>query len=76
MMGCLSHTPKNIYVHPEKYRCDLMIATRWDESFPVEHFKYELRLGEEYMDIHGMIYTLVPTEDSAVYALQVYIGKP
>ena len=76
MVGCLSYTPKNMYVHPQKYRCDLMIATRWDESFPVEHFQHEIKVGQEYMDVQGMTYTLVPTEDSTVYAIRVSIPKP
>lgn len=76
MMGCFSYTPKNMYVHPEKYRCDLMIATRWNESFPVEYFQHKMKVGQEYTDVHGMTYTLIPTGDSTVYAIQVSVPKP
>lgn len=53
-----------------------MIATRWNESFPVEHFQHEMKVGQEYMDVQGMTYTLLPTKDSTVYAIRVSIPKP
>jgi len=76
MVGCLSYTPKNLYIHPEKYRCDLTIATSWNEAFPVEHFQQDLKVGEEYIDVHGMKYVLAPTEDSTVYVLRVFVPRP
>ncbi len=73
--GC-STAPKNLYVHPEHYNCDLILPTIWDGSHPVEHFEHELVVGVTYHDYMGMKYTLVEKETPGVYALRVEVPLP
>ena len=75
MVGCMS-TPKNVFVHPEKYECHLLIPTKWNESHPITFFEKELIVGGTYYDYMGTEYTLIPTEDSSVFALRVSVEKP
>lgn len=75
LVGCMS-TPKNVFVRPEVYECDLIISTTWDENHPIAHFERKLEVGVPYYDYLGTEFTLVPTEDSAVYALRVVVEKP
>ena len=51
---CWMHeAPKNVYVQPEKYNCDLIIPTIWDGNHPVEHFQHEMILNAVYHDYYG-----------------------
>ena len=75
LVGC-STTPKNLYVHPEKYNCDLIIPTIWDGNHPVKHFEHELLLNTTYYDYRGIKYTLVETKVPNVYALRVQVVNP
>lgn len=73
--GC-STAPKNLYVHPEKYNCDLIIPTIWDGNHPVSHFEHELVIGLTYYDYMGMEYSLHETETPGVFALRVRVAAP
>jgi len=73
--GC-STAPKNLFVHPEKYNCDLIIPTIWDGTHPVSHFEHELIIGVPYYDYMGMQYTLVETEVPNVFAIKVKVANP
>ena len=73
--GC-STAPKNLYVHPEKYNCDLIIPTIWDGTHPVSNFEHELVIGLTYYDYMGMQYTLVETDYPGVFALRVKVPAP
>ena len=73
--GCTT-APKNLYVHPEKYNCDLIIPTIWDGTHPVSHFEHELVVGVTYHDYMGMEYTLVETETPGVFSLRVKVVAP
>ena len=73
--GC-STAPKNLYVHPEKYNCDLIIPTIWDGTHPVSHFEHELVIGLTYYDYMGMQYTLVETDHPGVFSLRVKVAAP
>ena len=75
MVGCMT-TPKDVYVSPERYQCDLIIPTVWDGNHPVQHFEHELVVGMTYHDHLGMRYKLVPTETPSVFALQIEVDKP
>tara|TARA_R110002020_G_scaffold90213_1_gene219739 strand:- start:31 stop:300 length:270 start_codon:yes stop_codon:yes gene_type:complete len=77
-VGCMSTmtTPKKVYVHPEKYSCDLIIPTTWDGNHPVAHFSQELILGKTYQDYMGMEYKLIPTKDSSLFVLQIQVNRP
>ena len=71
-----STAPKNLYIHPERYNCDLIIPTVWDGNHPVKHFEHELVIGLTYYDYMGMEYTLVDTDDPGVYVLRVQVTRP
>tara|TARA_Y100000004_G_C8813492_1_gene368777 strand:+ start:33 stop:293 length:261 start_codon:yes stop_codon:yes gene_type:complete len=73
--GC-STAPKNLYVHPERYNCDLIIPTIWDGTHPVSHFEHELVIGLTYYDYMGMQYTLVETDQPGVFSLRVKVAAP
>ncbi len=73
--GC-STVPKNLYVHPEKYNCDLVIPTIWDGKHPVSYFEHELVLGTTYHDYTGTEYVLVQTDVPGVFALKVKVVNP
>ena len=73
--GC-STAPKNLYVHPDRYNCDLIIPTIWDGNHPVAHFEHKLIVGFKYNDYMGTEYTLVETETPGVYALRVQVSRP
>ena len=74
-VGCTT-APKNVYVHPEKFNCDLIIPLVWDGHFPVTHFEHELMLDTEYYDYQGHMYRLVGTDTPGVYAIQIDVPKP
>ena len=73
--GCTT-TPKNLYVHPENYKCDLIIPTIWDGSHPVQYFELEIVLGQTYHDYYGMQYKLMPTDQPDVFSLRVKVARP
>ena len=73
--GC-STAPKNLYIHPERYNCDLIIPTIWDGSHPVKYFQHELVIGMTYHDYMGMQYTLVDTDTPGVFVLRVQVANP
>ena len=73
--GC-STAPKNLYVHPERYNCDLIIPTAWDGEHPVAHFERELIVGVSYYDYMGTEYALVDTDTPGVYMLRVQVANP
>ena len=73
--GC-STAPKNLYVHPERYNCDLILPTIWDGVHPVSHFEHELVLGVTYHDYMGTEYVLVKTDVPDVFALKVQVARP
>ena len=75
LAGCMT-APKNVFIHPEKYNCDLIIPTIWDGNHPVTHFEHELVIGLTYYDYMGMEYTLMDTEDPGVYVLRVQVTQP
>ena len=73
--GCMT-APKNVYVQPEKYNCDLIIPTIWDGNHPVKHFEHEIVVGHTYHDYYGMEYKLMPTKTPDVFILQVQVTRP
>ena len=73
--GCMT-APKNVYVQPEKYNCDLLIPTIWDGNHPVKHFEHEIVLGQTYHDYYGMEYRLMPTDKPDVFSLKVEVTRP
>lgn len=74
LVGCVSSVPSKLYEKPERYRCELIIDTEWDQQYPVTTFQHVLKIGEVYEDRYfGTNYQLVPTEDPTVFALQVTI---
>lgn len=75
LAGCMT-APKDVFVKPEKYNCDLIIPTIWDGNYPVSHFEHELAVGVTYYDYMGMQYTLVETETPNVFALKVKVVSP
>lgn len=75
LAGCMT-APKNVFIHPEKYNCDLIIPTIWDGNHPVTHFEHELVIGLTYYDYMGMEYTLMDTDDPGVYVLRVQVTQP
>lgn len=76
LLASCTIAPKNVYVHPEKYNCDLIIPTIWDGNHPVEHFEHELVVGTEYHDYYGMKYKLVETDVPGVFILQIKVDRP
>ena len=75
LASCMT-TPKNVYVNPENYKCDLIIPTIWDGAQPVEHFEHEIVLGQVYYDYFGMKYKFVETDTPGVFVLQVDVDRP
>ena len=75
LAGCMT-APKNVFVKPEKYNCDLIIPTIWDGTHPVSNFEHELVIGLTYYDYMGMQYTLVETDYPGVFALRVKVPAP
>lgn len=73
--GCTT-TPKNLYVHPEDYKCDLIIPTIWDGGHPVQYFEHEIVIGQTYHDYYGMQYKLMPTDQPDVFSLRVKVARP
>ncbi len=76
LLASCTVAPKNVFVHPEKYSCDLIIPTIWDGCHPVSHFEHELVVGSEYYDYYGMKYKLVETETPGVFILQIDVQRP
>lgn len=75
LAGC-STAPKNLFVHPENYNCDLIIATKWDGNHPIKYFEHEILLGSTQYDYMGTAYTLVATDVPGVYVLRVKVDRP
>ena len=75
LAGCTT-APKGVYVHPEKFNCDLIIPTIWDGNYPVKNFEHEIVLGQVYHDHYGMQYMLVETDVPNVFSLQVDVVRP
>ena len=73
--GC-STAPKKLFVHPEKYNCDLLITTKWDGNHPVIYFECEILLGATEYDYMGTAYTLIETDVPDVYVLRVRVERP
>lgn len=76
LLASCTIAPKSVYVHPERYQCDLIIPTIWDGSHPVEHFEHELVLGAQYHDYYGMKYRLVESNTPGVFILQIDVERP
>lgn len=75
LASCMT-VPQNVYVHPEKYNCDLIIPTIWDGEYPVDYFEHEILLGATYYDYLGMKYELVKSDVDSVFILRVRLVKP
>ena len=74
LQGCIASTPSKIYKHPERYKCQLILETEWDSTYPVQTFEQVFQLGEVYKEpYYGMRYKLVPTDDPEKFALKVII---
>ena len=73
--GCVS-VPQRLYVHPQKFSCDLIIPTSWDGCYPVKYFEKKLVIDHVHTDQLGMDYKLVPTDDPKVFVLQIVVPSP
>jgi len=74
LQGCLASAPAKLYEHPERYRCQLILETQWDSSYPIKTFHHVLELDTIYHDTwYGTSYKLVATDDPNRFALQVVI---
>ncbi len=76
LLASCSVAPKNVFVNPENYSCDLIIPTIWDGVHPVEHFEHEIVLNQVYHDYFGMKYKLVESETPGVFLLQIDVERP
>ena len=72
--GCIASAPSRLYEHPERYKCELILETEWDSTYPVKTFHKVFQLDAVYIDPYFKTeYRLVATDDPNEFALEVVI---